>query len=187
MDGQERKLVPHLSQAGAWAMALGTSVGWGSLVVTSNTYLVKAGPLGTVFGLLAGALMMLLICRNYAYMMKMYPGAGGAYVYVREVFGYDRAFVASWFLALVYLAMLWANATALPLFLQAFRVDVLRFGELYTLFDYPVYLGEVLLTVAAIVLVALLCARSRKTRLSTCNCLLAPIEYMSTSVNCRMQ
>ena len=45
MDKQnERRLALNLSGTGAWAFALGTSIGWGSLVVTSSTWLAKAGP-----------------------------------------------------------------------------------------------------------------------------------------------
>lgn len=33
------KLGARLSPFGAWAFALGTAVGWGSLVVTANSYL----------------------------------------------------------------------------------------------------------------------------------------------------
>lgn len=35
----ERKLSRNLSPLAAWAFSIGTSIGWGSLVVTSNTYL----------------------------------------------------------------------------------------------------------------------------------------------------
>lgn len=51
---EPKKLTADLSPFGAWAFALGTSVCWGSLVVTSNAYLVKAGPAGSVLGMIAG-------------------------------------------------------------------------------------------------------------------------------------
>ncbi|MBQ7371962.1 MAG: hypothetical protein IJW67_08815 [Blautia sp.] len=35
----------YLPPSVVWAFSVGTSIGWGSLVVTSNTYLAKAGPL----------------------------------------------------------------------------------------------------------------------------------------------
>ncbi len=94
MDNNEG-LRKHLSPLGAWAFAIGTSVGWGSLVVTANTYLAQAGPLGSVLGLVLGALIMALIARNYGYMMRCYPEAGGAYAYTREVFGYDAGFLTA--------------------------------------------------------------------------------------------
>lgn len=157
--GELRK---HLSPMGAWAFAVGTSVGWGSLVVTANTYLAQAGPLGTVLGLVVGALIMLVMCRNYAYMIQSYPEAGGAYAYTKEVFGYDHGFLTAWFLALTYLAMFWANATSLPLFARYFLGTFFEFGKLYTVFGYDVYLGEALLSMAGIALTALLCARRER-------------------------
>ena len=158
----EKHLSANLSPLGAWAFSIGVSIGWGSLVVTSNTYLAEAGPLGSVVGMLLGALVMLLMSRNYAYMIGQCPEAGGTYAYARDVFGYDHGFLCAWFLALTYLAMFWANATALPLFSRYFLGAVFEFGRMYTLFGYDVYLGEVLLTLAAILLVTALCIRWRK-------------------------
>lgn len=80
-------LTRHLSPLGAWAFAIGTSMGWGALVVTANTYLAQAGPAGSVLGLALGAVIMGIVALNYAYLMRSYPDAGGAYAYTREVFG----------------------------------------------------------------------------------------------------
>ena len=51
-DISTNELTPFLSPLTVMAFAIGTSVGWGSLVVTSNTYLKQAGPWDTVIGLL---------------------------------------------------------------------------------------------------------------------------------------
>ncbi|MBR0474214.1 MAG: amino acid permease [Erysipelotrichaceae bacterium] len=163
MDKEAKtKLRSYLSPLGAWAFAIGTSVGWGSLVVTSNTYLAKGGIAGSVIGLLLGAMIMLIISFNYAYMIKCYPGSGGVYDYCKEAFGYDHGFLTAWFLVLTYLAMLWANATSLPLFARYFIGPVFQFGKMYSLFGYDVYFGEALLSIAAILVVSYLCSRSRK-------------------------
>ena len=155
-------LQPYLSPAAAWALAVGTSVGWGSLVVTSNTYLAQAGPLGSILGLLIGMALMLVICRNFFFMASRYPRAGGIYDYTKEVFGYDRAFLVFWFLSLTYISIFWANATSLPLFARFFIGDTFKTGYLFTVFGYEVYLGEALLTLAAIAGVTLLCVRNEK-------------------------
>ena len=162
MNPTSGKLKEHMSPWSAIAFALGTSIGWGSLVITSNTYLMQAGPWGTVLGLIAGVLVMLLISRNYAYLIQTHPGPGGAYAFSRDVFGWDRGYLTAWFLTITYLAILWANATSIPLFIRNFIGPVFQFGRMYTLFSYDVYLGETLLTIASILLVALLCIRSRK-------------------------
>ena len=159
---EQKKLTPYLSRTGAWALALGTSVGWGSLVITANTYLSQAGPLGSVLGLMIGAVIMIVISRCYHYLMNCFPDCGGAYSYARDAFGYDQGFLVAWFLMLTYLAMLWANATAIPLFARYFIGDVFRFGRMYSLFGYDVCLGEALISVAAVVLIALLCCMDRK-------------------------
>ena len=158
----EKSFRRHISPITAWALSIGTSVGWGSLVVTSSTYLVQAGPLGSVLGLLIGTAVMLLISRSYAYMMMNYPDAGGAYVYARETFGYDQGFLIAWFVAMTYFAMLWANATSLPLFGRIFLGGVFSVGKMYTIFGYDVYFGEALLSMAALFAVAFLCSRNRK-------------------------
>ena len=154
----DRRLTRNLSPLGAWAFSIGTSIGWGSLVVTSNTYLAQAGPLGSTFGMIAGGLIMLVIAANYAYLMNVYPDAGGAYHYASEILGHDYGFLTAWFLSLTYLAILWANATSIPLFARYFLGDVFKVGRLYTLFGYDVYLGEALLSIAALLVVALFCA-----------------------------
>ncbi len=157
----DRRLTRNLSPLGAWAFSIGTSIGWGSLVVTSNTYLAHAGPLGSTFGMIVGGLIMLVIAANYAYLMNVYPDAGGAYHYASEVLGHDYGFLTAWFLSLTYLAILWANATSIPLFARYFLGNVFKVGRLYTLFGYDVYIGEALLSIAALVLVALLCVRQK--------------------------
>ena len=158
----KQALSPYLSPAAAWSLALGTSIGWGSLVVTGSTYLAEAGPMGSVLGMVIGAVIMIVISRNYYYMMTCIPEAGGAYAYSRDTFGYDHGFLTAWFLALTYLAILWANVTSLPLFARYFIGDYFEFGYLYTIFEYKVYLGEILLSAAALVLAGILCMSLKK-------------------------
>ena len=155
-------LRPYLSPFAVWALSVGSAIGWGSLVVTSQTYLSQAGPMGSIFGLLIGFAMMLVVAGHYHFLANRYPGTGGLYNYVKNIFGHDRAFLAAWFMFLVYIAIFWANATSIPLFVRYFLKGVLRFGYLYTVFGYEVYLGEALSTIAVIVLVGLLCMKSKK-------------------------
>ncbi|MBQ7624603.1 MAG: amino acid permease [Clostridia bacterium] len=164
MDNSEngKRLVPYLSSLEVWALSVGSAIGWGSLVVTGRTYLSQAGPLGSILGLLIGLAMMLMVSSHYHFLANRYPGTGGLYNYIKYIFGYDRAFLAAWFLFLVYIAIFWANATSVPLFARYFLGGFLRFGYLYTIFGYEVYLGEALITLAVMWLVGLLCIKSKK-------------------------
>ena len=155
-------LQPYLSPLAVWALSVGTAIGWGSLVVTSKSYLGQAGPMGSILGLLIGFVMMVMVASHYHFLANRYPGTGGLYNYVKDIFGYDRAFLVGWFMFLVYVSIFWANATSIPLFARYFLQGVFKVGYLYTVFGYDVYLGEALLTLAAIVLIALLCAKSKK-------------------------
>ena len=160
--GQNSSLQPYLSPLAVWALSVGSAIGWGSLVVTSGSCLSQAGPMGSILGLLAGLALMLMTARQYHFLANRYPGTGGLYNYVKYIFGYDRAFLVSWCMFLVYIAIFWANATSIPLFTRYFLQGALRFGYLYTVFGYEVYLGETLATLAVIGLVGLLCMRSKK-------------------------
>nr|MCR4590635.1 APC family permease [Lachnospiraceae bacterium] len=59
----------YISPLGIWAISIGTAIGWGSFIVTGNSDLSSAGPLGSTIGLIIGALIMFVIARNYHYMM----------------------------------------------------------------------------------------------------------------------
>ena len=155
-------LSPFMSPLAVWALSLGTTIGWGSLVVTSNNYLSNAGPLGSVLGIVIGMVVMLFIGRNYSYMMQHYPDAGGAYTFLKETYGYDQGFLTAWFLFLTYISVFWANATSLPLFARYFLGGIFKFGYIYSIFDYDVYIGEILFTIAAIVLFSVLCMSFKK-------------------------
>ena len=155
-------LQPYLSPLAVWALSVGSAIGWGSLVVTSKTYLSQAGPIGSILGLIVGFFMMLMVANHYHFLANRYPGTGGLYNYVKYIFGYDRAFLVAWFLFLIYIAIFWANATSIPLFARYFLNGIFKFGYLYTVFGYEVYIGEILITLLAIVLVAVLCISSKK-------------------------
>ena len=176
-----RSLNKHLSFKGALAYSIGTSVGWGSLVVTCNTYLAQAGPVGSIVGLLCGAAVMLVISRNYALLMKTFPEAGGAYSYSRDIFGYDYGFLTAWFLSMTYLAILWANATSLPLFARIFMDGTFRKGRLYSLFGYDVYIGEVILSSCALIIIGCLCMNFKKV-MDACMIILAAVFTVGIAI-----
>ena len=156
------RLQPYLSPLAVWALSVGSAIGWGSLVVTSSSYLSQAGPMGSVIGLLIGFAMMLMVSNHYHFLANRYPGTGGLYNYVKLVFGYDRAFLIAWFMFLIYISIFWANATSIPLFARYFLRGIFKKGYLYTIFGYEVYLGEALVTLAVMWLVGLLCMKSKK-------------------------
>ena len=156
------KLKPYLSPINVWALSFGCAVGWGAFVMPGTTFLPVGGPLGTVIGMAVGGLIMLVIGFNYHYMMNRYPDAGGTYTYSKRVFGYDHGFMSAWFLILVYIAITWANATALPLIFRKLLGDFFQVGFHYQIAGYDVYLGEALLSIFALWLFGFVCIRGGK-------------------------
>ena len=147
----------YLGVLGAWALSFGCSVGWGAFVMPGTTFLPIAGPVGTAWGLGLGGLVMLVLALNFHYMMNRYPDAGGIYTYTKEAFGYDHGFLSAWFLIITYIAIIWANATALPLIARTVLGDTFRFGFLYQIAGYDIYVGEILLSIIALILATALC------------------------------
>ena len=79
----------YLTPMGAFALAFGSSRGWGSFVMPGTTFLPSAGPLGSIIGFLVGIISMLIVCINYDYMINKFPDAGGTYTYTKEMFGHE--------------------------------------------------------------------------------------------------
>ena len=156
------ELQPYLSPLAVWALSVGSAIGWGSLVVTSSSYLSSAGPMGSIIGLLIGFAMMLMVANHYHFLAERYPDTGGLYHYVKSIFGYDLAFLIAWFMFLIYSSIFWANATSIPLFVRYFLQGIFKTGYHYTIFGYEVYLVEALLTLAVMWSVGLLCMKSKK-------------------------
>ena len=159
---EDRHLTKYLSPLSVWALSFGCAVGWGSFVMPGTTFLPMAGPLGTAIGIALGAVVMLIIGMNYNFLMNRYPDAGGTLTYATKVFGYDHGFLCSWFLMLVYFAIIWANASALPLIARYLFGGAFQVGFHYQILGYDVYLGEALLSIAATLLCGCVCVYGKR-------------------------
>ena len=83
----------YLTPIGVFALAFGSSLGWGSFILPGISFLPSAGTLGTVLGFIFGIIMMLIVIKNYDYLMNKFPDCGGTFTYTKNVFGYDHAFL----------------------------------------------------------------------------------------------
>lgn len=171
MENTENKgesgLGRYLSPLAVWALSFGCAVGWGAFVMPGTTFLPAAGSLGTAIGITVGAAVMLIIGMNYHYLMNKYPDAGGTLTYSIRTFGYDHGFLSAWFLMLVYIAIIWANATALALICRSLFGELFQFGFHYQFLGYDIYLGEALLSITAIVLFGFVCICGKRVAVDT--------------------
>ena len=139
--------IKNISVLGAFALSIGTAIGWGSFVVTGSSFVSKAGPLGSIIGLLIGMFIMMVVAYCYHYMMNKYPDTnGGIYSFAKYTIGADHAFLVSWFLIITYSAILWANVSSFSLFARYIFGSTFQFGFHYSIGGYDVWLGEILLS-----------------------------------------
>lgn len=157
-----KELEKYLSPIHVWALSFGCAVGWGAFVMPGTTFLPKAGPMGSTIGLILGGLIMFIIGVNYHYLMNKFEGAGGTLTYTIKTFGYDHGFMSAWFLILVYVAIIWANASALGLISKNLFGSTFQFGFHYQILGYDVFFGEVMLSVLAVLICGFLCIKGKK-------------------------
>ena len=155
--GATSRMGAYLTPLMVLALSFGYAVGWGSFVMPGTMFLPGAGPAGTVIGILIGSVAMAVFAFNYHRMLQRVTGPGGAYAFTTEMFGADHGFLLAWFLWLTYVAILWANATALVLLVRYLFGDALQFGFHYTMAGFEVYFGEVMVCVAATALCGAVC------------------------------
>ncbi len=156
------RLEKHLSPINVWALALGCIIGWGAFVMPADIFLPNGGPLGTLIAMGIVSIIMSVIVINYHYMIQMFPLSGGEFVYSSKAFGRLNGFICAWFLGLSYLAIVPLNATALALVGRNLLSDIFAIGYLYTVVGYDIYLGEILLALGVLILVAILNIRGVK-------------------------
>ncbi len=155
MENYKNKKVSAL---GALGLSIGTAIGWGSFVVTGSSFLSKAGPLGSIIGIIIGMLIMLVLAYNYHYMMNKYPDSnGGIYSFAKNTLGGDHAFLVSWFLIITYAAILWANVSSISLFARYIFGSTFQFGFHYSIGGYDIWLGEILLSLTIFLIFAGIC------------------------------
>ncbi len=137
-----------------WGLALGSIIGWGCFVLPSS-FLQKAGPMGTIIGILIGGVIISIIAVNYSYLIKKYPVAGGEFFYAYKLFGKKHALLCGWFLVLAYISIIALNATALGMIGRYLFPGVIQRGLLYEIAGWQVYAGEILVGIIFIIVFAI--------------------------------
>src|SRR5699024_5888581 len=135
-----KSLKPHW----VWAIALGSSIGWGAFVQPTN-WMAEAGPLGVMIGFGIGALLMMLIAVSYGFLIKSFPVSGGEFAYSFISMGRVHAFICGWFLTLGYICIVALNASAFALMFKFVFPQVVNNLFLYEVAGWDVYATEIII------------------------------------------
>ncbi len=151
MDNQLKR---QLNPMHVWAIAFGCVIGWGSFINPGKKFLPNSGVAGTAIAMILGAMVMIIIAFSYAYMVPKYPKAGGEFTFTKACFGKNAAYLCGWFLVVAYLTNVPMNSTAIGLIVDGLdgTADILKFGFHYTIAEFDIYMGEMLLAAAILIL-----------------------------------
>ena len=86
-NDNKQELKKSMSARDIWCLALGAMIGFGCFVLPGNSFLPKAGPLGTAVGLLIGALMVMTISISFSYLVRKMPKSGGHFSMLQSFSG----------------------------------------------------------------------------------------------------
>lgn len=143
----KRTLKPHW----VWAVALGSSIGWGAFVQPVN-WMSTSGPIGAVIGFSIGALLMMIIAVSYGFLIRTFPVSGGEFAYTYYSLGRTHAFISGWFLTLGYACIVALNASALALIFKYIFPTILENLFMYQIAGWDVYFVEIIIATLFLVI-----------------------------------
>ncbi|UXV43629.1 APC family permease [Staphylococcus simulans] len=144
-------LQQNLSEKFVWAIAYGSCIGWGSFILPGD-WISQSGSIAAAIGITIGALLMIIIGVSYGALVKHFPVSGGAFAFSYLSFGRYVSFFSSWFLTFGYICVVALNATAFSLLLKFLMPGVLEHGKLYTIAGWDVYITEIIIATALLLL-----------------------------------
>lgn len=145
----KKSLKPHW----VWAIALGSSIGWGAFVQPTN-WMSTAGPLGVIIGFGIGALLMMLIAVSYGFLIRHFPVSGGEFAYAFISLGRLHAFICGWFLTLAYICIVALNASAFALMFKFVFPKFIQHFPMYQMAGWDVYFTEIVIATFVLILFA---------------------------------
>lgn len=148
-----QELSKTMKPSWVWALAFGSAVGWGCFVLPID-WMGQAGPVGAIIGFIIGALLMMVIGSSYGYLIKEFPVSGGEFAYAYKSLGRVHAVICGWFLSLGYLSIIALNASALALLFKFIAPEFVENIYLYSIAGWDVYLPEIIIASAALVIFA---------------------------------
>ncbi|WP_102026488.1 APC family permease [Salirhabdus sp. Marseille-P4669] len=151
MSEKRETLNKTLKPSWVWAVALGSSIGWGAFVQPTN-WMSQAGPFGVMIGFGIGAVLMMLIAVSYGFLIRNFPVSGGEFAYSFVSLGRTHAFICGWFLTLGYICIVALNASAFALMFKYVFPDFVENMHMYQLAGWDVYFVEIIIATVAVVI-----------------------------------
>lgn len=140
--------------------AFGAMIGWG-WVVSTGSWLSRAGAFGTVLGFIIGGIMIFFVGLTYSELTTSMPSVGGERVFSYKAFGPLGSFVCTWFLILSYIGVVCFEACSFPTVIQYIFPGFLQ-GYLYTVAGFDIYATWLVMAIIVTVLITIVNVRGIK-------------------------
>lgn len=103
-QGGRQELEKSLSMKDVLALAFGTMIGWGWIML-AGSWTVNGGVLGAILAFGLGGVMALFVGLTYAELTPALPLAGGELVFTYRAMGYNASWFTGWMITLAYLGV----------------------------------------------------------------------------------
>ena len=159
----------HIGQKEIFTIALGSVIGWGAFMLPGNVFLPNYGVVNTLIGFIIAIAMLVFIEKSYVAVMDRVPKAGGEYSFANELLGQKSGFITGWGLLLAYVSIIPLNATAVPMVLDAVFPFYDKGTLLYSVAGYPVFANDIMVSLAIIIVFAIINLKGIKGALAAQN------------------
>ncbi|MDR1136323.1 MAG: APC family permease [Clostridiales Family XIII bacterium] len=157
---ERQELKRAMSNKDVLALAFGTMIGWGWIMLAGE-WVALAGILGAILAFAVGAVLCIFVGLTYAELTPALPLAGGELVFSYRGLGYIPSWITGWMITFAYVGVAaWEG----PAFVTAidYVLEIPRFGYLWTIADFDVYISWVLVGAAGGFILAILNYRGIK-------------------------
>lgn len=160
MGDENKKLVKAFSTKDVLALAFGTMIGWGWIML-SGKWAADAGMMGAISAYVVGSVLCIFIGLAYAELTPAIPFTGGSVVFAYKSMGYWASVIAGLGTGLAYLGVAaWEG----PAFSTAINYvfPVPQAGYLWTIQEFDVYASWAFIGVVAAIIITILNIRGAK-------------------------
>jgi len=154
MRTKRQKLKRTLGRVEVFALAFGTMVGWGWIVLPAQ-WIEAAGVLGAMAAFFIGGLMCIFVGLTYAELTSAFPLAGGELAFSYRGMGYFGSWVTGWTITFAYIGVAAWEGIALSTAVD-YLIPLSKFGFIWNIAGFDVYFSWSLIGIIGAVTLTLL-------------------------------
>lgn len=154
MKSERQKLKRVLGRVEVFALAFGTMVGWGYIMLSAQ-WIKEAGVLGAMSAFLISSIMCILVGLTYAELTSAFPLAGGELAFSYRGLGILGSWITGWTISFAYICVAAWEGIALSTALD-YLLPLSKIGYIWTVAGYHVYFSWSFVGIAGAIILTML-------------------------------